>query len=116
MRGSTGTGSVGSDRRYPSRSSERIVMNRQDLGQLLTPTSLVSEVQEFRAAVANPQRSADEIRRAYGLIVNHAGNLNPHAPGFEWAGVALKEAACLWLDSSAVPGRSSPRLAPTSRR
>jgi hypothetical protein len=79
-------------------------MNRQDLGQLLTPTSLVSEVQEFRAAVSNPQRSADEIRRAYGLIVNHAGNLNPHAPGFEWAGVALKEAACLWLDSKAFRG------------
>jgi hypothetical protein len=38
------------------------------------------------------------------LIVNHAGNLNPHAPGFEWAGVALKEAACLWLDSKAFRG------------
>src|SRR3984893_4848985 len=70
-------------------------MNRQDLGQVLTPTSLVSEVQEFRAAVANPQRSADEIRRAYGLIVNHAGNLNPHAPGFEWATPAhSKPGAC----------------------
>jgi hypothetical protein len=79
-------------------------MNRQELGQLLTPTSLVSEVQEFRAAVANPQRSADEIRRAYGLIVNHAGNLNPQAPGFEWAGVALKEAVCMWLDSKAFRG------------
>jgi hypothetical protein len=79
-------------------------MNRQERGQVLTPTSLVSEVQEFRAAVSNPQRSADEIRLAYGLIVNHAGNLNPHAPGFEWAGVALKEAACLWLDSKAFRG------------
>jgi hypothetical protein len=79
-------------------------MNRQDLGQVLTPTSLVSEVREFRAAIANPQRSADEIRHAYGLIVNHARNLNPHAPGFEWAGVALKEAACLWLDSKAFRG------------
>ena len=73
-------------------------MNRQDHGQVLTPTSLVSEVQEFRAAVANPARSADEIKRAYGLIVNHAGNLSPHAPGFESAGVALKEAVCMWLD------------------
>ena len=79
-------------------------MNSQDLGQVLTPTGLVSEVQEFREAVANPQRSADEIRRAYGLIVNHAGNLNPQAPGFEWAGVALKEAACLWLDSKVFRG------------
>src|ERR1700687_3687234 len=104
MRGSTCTGSVGIDRRYSSRSSERIVMNRQELEQLLPPTSLVSEVEEFRAAVANPQRSADEIRRAYGLIVNHAGNLNPHAPGFEWAGVALKEAVCMWLDSKAFRG------------
>ena len=79
-------------------------MNRQDHGQVLTPTSLVSEVREFRAAIANPRRSADEIRHAYGLIVNHAHHLNPHAPGFEWAGVALKEAACLWLDSKAFRG------------
>ena len=79
-------------------------MNRPELGQVLTPTSLVSEVREFRAAVANPQRSADDIRRAYGLIVNHAANLNPHVPGFEWAGVALKEAACMWLDSKAFRG------------
>jgi hypothetical protein len=83
---------------------ERIAMNSQELGLGLTPTSLVSEVQEFRAAVANPQRSADDIRRAYGLIVNHAHNLNPHAPGFEWAGVALKEAVCMWLDCKAFRG------------
>jgi len=61
-------------------------MNMHELGNTLTPTSLVSEVQEFRAAVANPACSADEIRRAYGLIVDHAGHLNPHAPGFECAG------------------------------
>jgi hypothetical protein len=73
-------------------------MNVHELGNILTPTSLVSEVQEFRAAVANPACSPDEIRRAYGLIVDHAGHLNPHAPGFEWAGVALKEAVCMWLD------------------
>jgi len=88
----------------PMPGSERIAMNSQELGLGLTPTSLVSEVQEFRAAVANPQRSADDIRRAYGLIVNHAHNLNPHAPGFEWAGVALKEAVCMWLDCKAFRG------------
>ena len=79
-------------------------MNMYDLGQILTPTGLVSEVQEFRSAVANPSCSTEEIRRAYGLIVNHAGNLNPHAPGFECAGVALKEAVCMWLDSKAFRG------------
>jgi hypothetical protein len=98
MRGSTCTGDVGSDRQYRVRSSERIAMNTHELGQMLTPTNLVSEVQEFRAAVANPARSADEIRRAFGLIVNHAGHLNPHSPGFESAGVALKEAVCMWHD------------------
>jgi hypothetical protein len=77
-------------------------MNRQAFG--LSPTSLVSEVQEFGAAIANPQRSDDDIRRAYGLIVNHAGNLNPQDPGFEWAGVALKAAVCMWLDSKAFRG------------
>jgi len=78
-------------------------MNMRELGNTLTPTSLVSEVQEFRAAVANPACSADEIRRAYGLIVDHAGHLNPHAPGFECAGVALKEAVCMWLDCQTLP-------------
>lgn len=79
-------------------------MNRQEIGQLLSPTSLMSEVQEFRVAVADPARSDDEIRRAYGLIVNHAGHLNPHALGFESAGVALKEAVCMWLDHHAYRG------------
>jgi hypothetical protein len=78
-------------------------MNMHELGNTLTPTSLVSEIQEFRAAVSNPARSADEIKRAYGLIVDHAGHLNPHAPGFEWAGVALKEAVCMWLDCQNLP-------------
>ncbi|MDQ6917388.1 MAG: hypothetical protein M3023_06180 [Pseudomonadota bacterium] len=73
-------------------------MNKQEFGQVQTPTSLMSEVQEFRAVVANPARSADEVKRAFGLIVDHAGHLNPHAPGFESAGMALKEAVCMWLD------------------
>jgi hypothetical protein len=98
LRGSTCTGNVGIGRQFQVQSCGRIVMNMQELGNTLTPTSLMSEVQEFRAAVANPARSADDIRRAYGLIVDHAGHLNPHDPGFEWAGVALKEAVCMWLD------------------
>jgi len=73
-------------------------MNRPESVQVLTPTGLVSEVREFRAAIADPTRSEAEIRRAYGLIVDHAGHLNPLAPGFESAGVALKEAVCMWLD------------------
>lgn len=73
-------------------------MNKQELCQYQTPISLMSEVQEFRVAVANPARSAEEIKRAFGLIVDHAGHLNPHAQGFESAGVALKEAVCMWLD------------------
>ena len=79
-------------------------MNRQAIEPVLTPNGLVSEVQEFRVAVANPQRSADDIRRAYGVIVDHAAHLNPQAPGFECAGVALKAAVCMWLDSKAFRG------------
>ena len=79
-------------------------MNRQEPGQPLTPTSLLSEVLEFRVAVADPARSDAEIRRAYGLIVDHAGHLNPLAPGFESAGVALKEAVCIWLDCQSHRG------------
>jgi hypothetical protein len=97
------TGDFGIDRQYQVRSSGRIAMNLHEPGNALTPTGLVSEVREFREAVANPARSADEIRRAYGLIVDHAGHLNPHDPGFEWAGVALKEAVCMWLDCQTLP-------------
>ena len=79
-------------------------MYKQDLGQEQTPTSLMSEVQEFRAAVANPARSVDEIKRAFALIVDHAGHLNPNATGFESAGVALKEAVCMWLDCQSHSG------------
>ena len=65
----------------------------------ITPTSFVSEVQEFRAFVVNPTLTADDRRRAYGEIVKHATMLNPHDRGYEGAGVALKEACCTWLDS-----------------
>jgi hypothetical protein len=73
-------------------------MNRHEPADAVTPIALVWEVQEFRAAAANPASSADEIRRAYSRIVDHAGHVNPQAPGFERAGVALKEAVCAWLD------------------
>jgi hypothetical protein len=48
--------------------------------------------------MANPTLSSDAKKRAYGVIVNHAAALNPHDIGFENAGVALKEALCMWLD------------------
>ena len=65
----------------------------------LTPTHFLSEVREFRDTVADPKLSADEKKRAYGVIVHHAAALDSHDIGFEWAGVALKEALCMWLDS-----------------
>jgi hypothetical protein len=64
----------------------------------LTPNHFLLEVQDFRDAMANPTLSADAKKRAYGVIVNHAAALNPHDVGFENAGVALKEALCMWLD------------------
>jgi hypothetical protein len=64
----------------------------------LTPTNFLSEVQEFRHAMADPALSAAAKKRAYGVIVNHAAALDPDAVGFENAGIALKEALCMWLD------------------
>lgn len=65
----------------------------------ITPNSLASEVLHFRDVVANPALSADEKKRAYGLIVKHAAMLDPRVPGYEGAGIALKQALCTWLDS-----------------
>lgn len=73
---------------------------RAELAQFgMTPSRFVSEVQEFRAYVANPAFTPEDKKRAYGLIVTHATMVNPADAGYEAAGVALKEAACTWLDS-----------------
>lgn len=65
----------------------------------ITPEGFVSEVQEFRDFVANPALTAEDKRRAYGVIVKHATMLNPQDAGYEGAGIALKQALCIWLDS-----------------
>jgi hypothetical protein len=65
----------------------------------VTPKTFVSEVLEFRQLVANPALTPDDKKRAYCLIVKHATMLNPLDAGYEGAGVALKQAACTWLDS-----------------
>ena len=65
----------------------------------LTPIHFLSEVREFRDTIADPRLSADAKKRAFGVIVHHAASLDPRHVGFENAGVALKEALCMWLDS-----------------
>jgi hypothetical protein len=65
----------------------------------LTPMHFLSEVREFRDTIADPRLSADAKKRAFGVIVHHAAALDPHEVGFECAGVALKQALCMWLDS-----------------
>jgi len=65
----------------------------------ITPKSFVYEVQAFRVLVADPALTADDKKRLYGLIVQHATMLNPLDAGYEGAGVALKLALCSWLDS-----------------
>ena len=72
--------------------------------QGLTPSGFVSEVQEFRLAIADPTLNAAEKKRAFCLIVNHAAMLKPGAIGFEGAGVALKDALCAWLDYQPTAG------------
>ena len=63
----------------------------------LTPNAFVGEVARFQESLADPNLAADEKARAYALIVTHAAQIDPHEPGFERAGVALKEALCAWL-------------------
>jgi hypothetical protein len=64
----------------------------------LAPNRFESEVDEFRATIADPSLTLDEKKRAYGLIVKHAALLDPKDAGFWRAGAALKVALCAWLD------------------
>jgi hypothetical protein len=65
----------------------------------ITPAGFISEVKEFRETVVDPALTLAEKKRALGLIVEHAGTLDPADAGFASAGVALKEALCSWLDA-----------------
>jgi hypothetical protein len=64
----------------------------------LAPNRFLSEVDDFREAIADPSLSLGEKKRAYGLLVKHAALLDPEDAGFWRAGVALKDALCTWLD------------------
>lgn len=79
-------------------------MAMQDHGAGLTANGFLSEVREFRAAIANPALTPEARKRAFGLIVSHAAGLKPSDAGYEAAGVALKEALCTWLDFEPTAG------------
>jgi hypothetical protein len=64
----------------------------------VTASAFVAEVAAFRVAAADPGVSLPAKARAWDAIVRHAALLESQEPGFERAGVALKEALCLWLD------------------
>jgi hypothetical protein len=70
-----------------------------DVTAAVSPAAFVCEVERFRATVTNPSVPVPDKARAWDAIVRHAGLLDPRETGFERAGVALKEALCLWLDA-----------------
>ena len=63
----------------------------------LTPHAFMGEVACFERALVDPALTLDDKARHYARIVRQASRLDPHDPGFERAGVALKEALCAWL-------------------
>lgn len=68
----------------------------------LDPATFLTEVEEFREAIANPAQAPEELERALRRIVTHAALLDPAAAGFADAGVRLKAALCAWLEAAAV--------------
>jgi hypothetical protein len=64
----------------------------------ITAERFIAEVRQFRAFVVDASSSQDERKQAYKALVRHAAMLDPHAGGYECAGVALKEACITWLD------------------
>ena len=99
MRGTNGAHCVGSDLYTTTRAKGTTMIKHDVAVPGLTPIHFLSEVREFRDTIADPRLSADAKKRAFGVIVHHAATLDSHDVGFEWAGVALKEALCMWLDS-----------------
>jgi hypothetical protein len=74
-------------------------MNKVELSSPhLSPQAFVAEVADFRDVVADPSLDIADKQAAWQEVVLHAGMLDPRALGFEGAGIALKEALCLWLD------------------
>ncbi len=71
----------------------------------------VAAVQQFRTIAQNPALPLPIKSLAWGRIVHYAAMLDPHAAGFEGAGVALKEALCLWLDVRSAGANCDSRLA-----
>lgn len=69
-----------------------------DVTAAVSSAAFVCEVERFRATVTNPSVPVPEKARAWDVIVRQAAMLDPRETGFERAGVALKEALCLWLD------------------
>jgi hypothetical protein len=67
-------------------------------GEPVTPGAFVCEVEHFRVTAADPAIALPIKARAWQAIIRHASMLDVRAPGFERAGVALKEALCVWLD------------------
>jgi hypothetical protein len=68
----------------------------------LTSIDFQSEVQAFRATVANPALTQDDKRRAYAVIVHHAALFDQRDAGFANVGMALHDACRMWLDLSAT--------------
>ena len=73
----------------------------------VTPHAFVCEVDRFCEAALDPALSPEDKKRAFGLVVRHAGMLNPLHCGFEGAGVALKHAVCVWLGLQAPSHQAS---------
>lgn len=71
----------------------------------------VAAVEQFRATLENPALPLPVKSLAWDRIVRLATMLDPHAAGFERAGVALKEALCLWLDVRSAHPQTDRRLA-----
>ena len=66
----------------------------------IAAANFVSEVEEFRAAIADPAVDFAVKQHAWDTIVRHAAHLDPQDAGFWRAGVALKDAVCAWLDAT----------------
>lgn len=62
--------------------------------------NFVLEVEQFRAAAADPSVEFGAKQQAWDTIVRHAALLDPRDAAFWRAGVALKDAVCTWLDAN----------------
>lgn len=66
----------------------------------VTPAHFVEDAKAFQRLLHDPAQSPANKKSACSSLLREAQLLRPGDPGFEEAGVCLKQVVCDWLDTN----------------